>query len=150
MPNADQKTQNYKNHIRWYPPHHFVFIPLACAMMFGSLYCVFHFPDARLIWVAITLVFFMILFLGIMMRQHYALGNQNRIVRLEMRLRYFQLTGKRLEDIETQLSFGRIAALRFAPDAQLPGLVEQAIAENLSADDIKRRIKAWLPDTMRL
>lgn len=149
MAQPHNKPQNYANHVRWHPPHHFVFIPLTAALLGGSIYYSTQYPEDRMLWIAAALAFFMILFLGVMMRQHYALGNQNRIIRLEMRLRYFQVTGKRLEPLESALTFGRIAALRFAPDEELPGLVDQAIAEHLSADDIKKRIKNWLPDHMR-
>ncbi|MEO6834043.1 MAG: DUF6526 family protein, partial [Chitinophagaceae bacterium] len=64
--------------------------------------------------------------------------------------RYFQLSGKRLEPMEEKLGFSRIAALRFAPDEELEALVTAALAQNLSADDIKKQIKNWLPDEMRV
>jgi hypothetical protein len=79
-----------------------------------------------------------------------SLTNQNRIVRLEMRLSYFQLSQNRVEPIEEKLSFGRIAALRFTSDEELPGLLQKAIAQNLSADEIKKPIKEWVPDKMRV
>ena len=85
-----------------------------------------------------------------MMRQHYALTIQNRTVRLEMRLRYYQLTGRRLEELEEELTFARIAALRFAPDEELPGLVKTTLEKNLSAKEIKKSIKNWLPDEVRV
>ncbi len=85
-----------------------------------------------------------------MMRQHYALGNQNRIVRLELRFRYYVITGKRLEPLESKLSFGQLAALRFASDEELAALVERALKENLSDRQIKKLIVRWLPDHMRV
>lgn len=85
-----------------------------------------------------------------MLRQHYALTVQNRVVRLEMRLRYYQLTHTRFEEIEPRLSFGQIAALRFASDDELPALTNRALQEQLSPDAIKRSIKNWLPDEMRV
>lgn len=85
-----------------------------------------------------------------MLRQHYALGNQDRIVRLELRFRYYVLTGKRLEPLESNLSIRQMAALRFAPDEELPAMVERAIKENLSAPQIKKSIVHWLPDHMRV
>ncbi len=103
-----------------------------------------------MLWAMMAVVVFLIVWLAFMTRQHYALGGQNRTVRLEMRLRYYILTGKRFEEIEKQLSFGRIAALRFAPDEELPSLIDAAIAEQLSADEIKKRITNWLPDTKRI
>jgi hypothetical protein len=150
MPESATKAQHYDNHVRYYPPHHFVFLPLIAALTIGSAYCIIRFPEHRLEWIAITAAFAMIAFLVVMLRQHYALGNQNRVVRLELRLRYYQITGQRFEPEEAQLSFSQLAALRFAPDDELPALVQQALAERLSADDIKKRIKNWLPDYMRL
>ena len=85
-----------------------------------------------------------------MLRQHYALGNQNRIVRLEMRLRYYLLTQKRFEPLEEQLSFNQIAALRFASDEELPDLIRRTINESLSPKEIKKAIKNWTPDYMRV
>lgn len=90
------------------------------------------------------------LYLALMLRQHYALGNQNRIVRLEFRLRYFELTGQSAKLVETQLSFGQIAALRFASDAEFLPLLQTAISEKLSANEIKRRIQNWQADHMRV
>lgn len=103
-----------------------------------------------MLWAMMAFMVFLIVWLAFMTRQHYALGNQNRTVRLEMRLRYYILTGKRFEDVESKLSFSEIAALRFAPDDELIQLIDAAIAEQLSADEIKRRIKNWLPDTKRV
>jgi len=88
--------------------------------------------------------------LSFMTRQHYALTCQNRIVRLELRLRYYQLTNQRLEIIENQLSFKQLAALRFASDEELVGLIKRTLEENLSPADIKKSINNWVADTMRV
>jgi len=144
------KAQNYSNHVRYYVPHHFVFYPAMLVLIFLSLRLGSKYPDRSLEWYAIAVVLVMITWLSFMLRQHYALVNQNRTVRLEMRLRYYQLTHERLEDIETQLSFRQIAALRFASDAELPALVKRALTEQLSPDSIKKSIINWVPDTMRV
>jgi len=67
-----------------------------------------------------------------------------------LRFRYFLVTGKRLEPLESGLSFSQLAALRFASDEELAALVDQAIREKLSAREIKKSIVHWLPDTMRV
>jgi hypothetical protein len=67
-----------------------------------------------------------------------------------MRFRYYALTQQRLELLEDKLSFGQIAALRFASDEELPALVKRTVSENLSPGDIKKSIKNWLPDHMRV
>ncbi len=110
----------------------------------------FRYEDQQLIWMALTGVFLLLGWLSFMMRQHYALMNQNRIVRLEMRLRYYILTQKRLETIEQKLSFEQIAALRFASDDELISLIQQAVDKKLSVTNIKKSIRNWEPDYMRV
>jgi hypothetical protein len=141
--------QNYKNHIRFYPPHHFVFYPVAGALCAVCMYLAYTDTAVRAVYLILTAIIFLIIWLSFMLRQHYALGNQNRIVRLEMRLRYYQLTHTRLEQYENRLSFGQIAALRFASDEELPALMQKALDENLSPDAIKQSIKDWQADEMR-
>lgn len=85
-----------------------------------------------------------------MLRQHYALTLQNRIVRLEMRYRYFSLTGKRLEEFEYKLTDDQIFALRFAPDNELEPLVQDVLKNNLSANAIKKAIVHWKADYHRV
>ena len=85
-----------------------------------------------------------------MLRQHYALGNQDRIVRLEFRLRYFEIFGKTAEAAEKRLSFSQIAALRFADQNEFVHLINLALNKGLSADEIKRAIKDWQPDNNRV
>jgi hypothetical protein len=71
-------------------------------------------------------------------------------VRLELRLRYYQLTQQRLENIEQQLSFRQLAALRFASDQELVPLIHRTLKEGLPPAAIKQAIKDWLPDAMRV
>ena len=77
-------------------------------------------------------------------------GNQNRIARLEFRLRYFELFGKSSRDAEGKLSFGQIAALRFADDHEFGILLDRALRENISSDEIKKAISNWQADDMRV
>lgn len=144
------KEQNYKNHVRYYYPHHFIFYPVILAGIIFSGLSISRHPETALEWKVIMGIFVLLGWLSFMMRQHYALTNQNRIVRLELRFRYYALTQKRLEQAEQKLSFRQLAALRFASDEELPALVERAVKENLSASDIKKSIKNWLPDHMRV
>ena len=144
------ENQNYKNHVRYYAPHHFVFYPVLMVMIGLSSYYAFKRTDESLLWMFIAFLFFMVGWLSFMLRQHYALHNQNRIVRLEMRFKYFVLTNERLEMLEDRLSFGQISALRFASDDELPALVNRTMVENLSPDAIKKSIINWNPDHMRV
>jgi len=143
-------SQNYQNHKRYYIPHHFIFLPgMAFCIVWGIIKTINDQPH-QLEWSLFSVLAFAILYLAIMLRQHYALNNQNRIVRLEFRLRYYQLMHEPSAQAEEKLSFGQIAALRFAGDAEFKLLLKKAIEENMSADAIKKSIKDWQPDNMRV
>ena len=143
------ETQSYKNHIRYYPPHHFIYYPIIMALLSLSIYFSFTTKD-QLIWIFISGIFLVLFFLAFMLRQHYALTLQNRIVRLELRYRYFSFTGKRLEDVEHQLNDDQLFALRFAPDNELETLIERILNESLTGKDIKKAIINWKGDYNRV
>ena len=144
------ETQNYNNHIRFYIPHHFVFYPVIIVLLSGAIYYAVSEEHNRLLWTFISVLIVVIGWLSYMMRQHYALTLQNRIIRLEMRYRYFLLTDKKFEPLEEILTESQIFALRFASDEELPLLVEKAVSEKLSATTIKKNIVNWLPDNERV
>ena len=85
-----------------------------------------------------------------MVRQHYALENQNRIIRLEFQQRYFEIFGERSDQVIEQLRFSQIAALRFAYDEEFKALLAQALNKDISGDEIKKSIKDWRPDYHRV
>ncbi len=143
------EKHTYKNHIRYYPPHHFIFYPVLIALLVFSIYKIFNSND-QIIWIFISLVFVIFTFLGLMLRQHYALTLQNRIVKLEFSYRYFATTGQRLEVMPKVLSDEQIFALRFAPDEALVSLVEKTLSENLSGKTIKKSISNWKGDYQRV
>lgn len=143
------KIQTYYNHIRFYTPHHFVYYPVLTVFLVFSIYFAFTTNDA-LIWAFISVLFVFLFFLAYMLRQHYALILQNRIVRLELRYRYFTITGKRLEEFEHKLTDDQIFALRFAPDEEFLPLLEDALKNNLSGDAIKKAIVHWRADYNRV
>ena len=144
------KKQDASNYIRFYTPHHFIFYPVACIMAVISCYFSFKYREQHFEWMATAIAFVLILWLSFMMRQHYALTLQDRIVRLEMSVRYHQLTGSRLEDVGPGLTFGQISSLRFASDAELQQLVNHTITEKLSPADIKKAITNWKEDHLRV
>ena len=80
----------------------------------------------------------------------YATKNQDRTIRLEMRLRYFEMTGTSFSSKEKQLKLSQIIALRFAGDAEILPLMERTIAENLSVKEIKSAITDWQGDYNRV
>ena len=142
--------QNYKNHIRFYPPHHFVFYPITLALLASAVYYALNDVPNQKLWMFMSIVVFLIIVLAFMLRQHYALVLQDRIVRSELRYRYFVITNTRFEPMEQLLNDGQIFALRFAPDEELPKLVQRAVAEKMSGNQIKKAIVNWYPDHKRV
>lgn len=142
------KTQTNKNYLRFYTPHHFVYYPVLIILLSLSIY--FASLKDSLIWTFISLIFFVFIALGLMLRQHYALVLQNRIVLLELRFRYFTLTGKRLEDIASQLNDQQLFSLRFASDDELVALTDAVLKENLDPKQIKNSIQNWKGDYRRV
>ncbi|MEN2413279.1 DUF6526 family protein [Flavobacterium mesophilum] len=143
------KVQTYYNHIRFYIPHHFIYYPVLIFFLICSIYFACTTNDT-LIWSFISVGFIFLFCLAFMLRQHYALILQNRIVRLELRYRYFTLTGKRLEEFEYKLTDDQIFALRFAPDNEFLPLLEDALKNNLPGDSIKKAIVHWKADYNRV
>lgn len=143
------KIQTYKNHIRFYPPHHFLYYPVLMVLIAGSIYFAFTTND-QLIWSFITIGFIFLFCLAYMLRQHYGVTLQNRIIKVELRYRYFTLTGKRLEEFEYKLTDDQLFALRFAPDNELIQLIEDALKHKLTGTAIKKAIVHWKADYHRI
>jgi len=76
----------------------------------------------------------------------YIVRLQDRIIRLEMRLRLERLG--RAGDF-ARLAHGQIVALRFASDDELPELIDRALSERLSSRQIKEAVKDWQADWYR-
>jgi hypothetical protein len=141
--------QNYKNHIRFNPLHHFVLAPLALALVVWSVVNLVNAEDDVVSALYFLLFALTLLILSFISRM-YATKNQDRTIRLEMRLRYFQLTGKSFQEKESKLKTAQIIALRFASDEELIELIDRSIDESISAKEIKKSIKVWNPDYMRV
>lgn len=142
------ETQNYQNHVRWYPLFHFVLIPL---LLFN------------LIWQAVMLyqertwdrAEFVLLSLGLILlaltARLQALKAQDRLVRLEERLRYKNLLLDELAKKASNLKTGEMIALRFASDEELPELVEKCLnGEFKDTKEIKLAVKNWRGDYLRI
>ena len=80
----------------------------------------------------------------------YATKLQDRIIRMEERQRLYGLLPETLRARIGELSEAQLVGLRFASDAELPGLVEETLAKKLSAAQIKKSIKVWRPDYFRV
>lgn len=143
-----------KNTVQFYPWHHFVLLPLALLM---AGYAVLRYTkvagdDDQIARLWFTVAALAVIGLGVLvlLRQHYALQLQDRICRLEVRQRYFEVSGQRFAALEKQLSLKQILSLRLAGDAELPALAQAAATEKLSPKDIQARITDFQFDTMRV
>ena len=143
-------TQNYKNHMRLFPLHHFVATPLTVGLFIWSLTGLGNLTADNTGEVVFRILVSLALVLIAFIARIYGIKNQDRLIRLEMRQRYFELTGKSFKTLENQLRLGQIIALRFAGDDELLSLIDRAIAEKLSSKDIKLAVKNWQADFHRV
>jgi len=147
-------SQKLKNHRKFYPPHHFIFYPVTLVLLAFSVVKLWNnmdvSPEFVTIWAVISAVIILIMVLSLMLRQHYALGLQDRIIVNEFKLRYFTLTGNRLENSTYHFSDAQVFALRFAEDDELMELMHQTAQNDWSPSQIKRNIKNWKADNSRV
>ena len=139
--------QTFKNHTRLDPAYHFVVIPALLINLIIAVVRFFERGNASHGWnilLALTL-----LLLAHLVRS-YALRVQDRVIRLEERIRMAALLPLELHPLQRDLTTGQIIALRFASDAELATLTERAARERLSPKSIKQQIHHWRPDTHRV
>ncbi|WP_029284228.1 DUF6526 family protein [Pedobacter sp. R20-19] len=137
-------SQNYANHKRFYPLFHFFTIPITILGLGLAIYSFVAIPT--IITGLIVLAFFLIAIVAVMARM-FSLKAQDRAVRAEEKLRYFILAGK---IFPSELGLGQTLALRFASDDEYLAVVDKAVSEKLSSDEIKKAIKNWRGDYHRI
>ena len=141
------KEQNFNNHAQMVPGFHYLTFGGIIALLGGSINYLLK-SSAENKYLAALLVLTSVLFILIAwFTRTFALKAQDRAIRAEENLRHFVLTGKLLP---SSLSVGQIVALRFAPDAEFPALVEKAATGNLSQKEIKLSIQNWKADFYRV
>ncbi len=141
------KEQNFNNHAQMVPGFHYLTFGGIIALLGGSINYLLK-SSAENKYLASLLVLAAIIFVLVAwFTRTFALKAQDRAIRAEENLRHFVLTGKLLP---ASLSVGQIVALRFAPDAEFPALVEKAATNNLSGKEIKQSIQNWKADFYRV
>jgi len=140
--------QNYSNHTRWYPLFHFVVVPLLAINFLSHLVRYFMAPSWPLFfWVLLSVTLILLALSARLM----ALKAQDRLIRLEERLRYQQLLTSDLLAKTNALTPRQMIALRFASDEELPELVERTLTgEFAKSKEIKMAIKNWRADHHRV
>jgi hypothetical protein len=141
-------AQTYANHKRIDAPYFYFFAP---AVLLGAVCAVIAFIKAPG-WSAASLLLLHIGVMGVFLRaRSYPIVVQNRLVRLEMRLRLERVLPDELKGRIGELALGQLIALRFASDAELPDLTRRVLDEGISkADDIKKLVRDWQPDFLRV
>lgn len=138
--------QNLQNHARVDPVFHYFLILI---FLLNVLFCAVHFFYQRN-WFSAWLLVLAVGLLFLLFRVRiYPLKVQDRVIRLEERLR-ISLLAPELRPRITELTEKQLVALRFASDDELPSLAAQALEERLSAHEIKKRIINWRPDHLRV
>jgi hypothetical protein len=139
--------QTLANHTRLDPPFHFFIVPVYGISWILSIVLAVRRPTPLSIWEAI----FVTALLGALFRTRlYALKVQDRIIRLEERLRLAALLPDSTRAQALKLSEKQLVALRFASDDELPALAQRAWTENLPPAEIKKLIRNWRPDYWRV
>lgn len=151
---AEKKPQTLANHVRFDPPFHFYLIPIfGIALIFSLIHFFAHITHGSIFdhIHAFLLILLAVAFLLLLLKTRlYALRVQDRVIRLEERLRLTQLLPEPLRSRIPELTEDQLIGLRFASDAEIPKLVERTLKENLSRADIKKAIQTWRPDYWRV
>lgn len=147
--------QSYAHHTRWDPAYHFLAVPVALLVVLGvilhsivdlvrrpNLEHVLHGLIHIIMAAAVVVIVFKV--------RLYAIKVQDRVIRLEERLRLATILPEPLRSRIPELTTDQLIGLRFASDLELAGLVQRALNEKLSRDDIKKAIQTWRPDNERI
>jgi hypothetical protein len=141
------ETQSYQNHVRKMPAHVNVLFLILLANILWSGYRMFgglsvdsvlaFLMSVAIPWVAVV-------------SRTQTLTVQNRVIRLEQRLRFRELLAPDVAARAAALPIAQLVSLRFASDAELPGLVNEVLSGQLALPkDIKQKVKDWQGDFLR-
>jgi hypothetical protein len=144
---AEKVPQNLANHARLDPPFHFFVLPVFAITWVASIVFLVRHPSIHTGWLVVLVTAAITALLRIRI---YALKVQDRVIRLEERLRLASLLPESQRNQVEQLSEGQLIGLRFASDQEVPALVARAVAERLSRADIKKAVLIWRPDYWRV
>jgi hypothetical protein len=141
------RAQSYKSHTRFLPPFHFFVVPVMAINVVNTIRHAIQQPTLHWAW---EIVFALGLLGLALFSRVQALTVQDRVIRLEERLRLRQVLPSELHQHIDTLSHRQLVALRFASDEELADLVREVIAGKLTTSkDIKMRVRNWRADWLR-
>jgi len=144
---AEPTPQNLSNHTRFDPLFHFFTLPVFAITAIATIVHLVRHPSLHSAWLVVVMVAAVVAIFKIRL---YSLKVQDRVIRLEERLRLATLLDPALRTRIPEFTEGQLIGLRFASDAELPALAAKALNEKLSRADIKKLIKNWRPDYWRV
>jgi hypothetical protein len=140
--------QTYANHTRFVVGYHFVALFLLFVNLGWSALRAFRDFSTGTVVAALLAVALVLLFLY---ARTFPMTVQDRVIRLEMRLRMEKLLPADVFARFGEFTVGQLVALRFASDAELPALARKVLDEKIaSRAEIKKLIKDWQPDYLRV
>jgi hypothetical protein len=142
--------QNLKNHGKIDPQFHYVlFFILIANLVFAVFHMIHHWDDSFLgsKW---YLLLSLVVFIPFFKLRMYPLRVQDRVIRLEERLRLQALAPAQWHSQIYRLTEDQLIGLRFAADDEVVALAKQALEHNLNRKQIKERIQNWRPDHFRI
>jgi hypothetical protein len=139
--------QNFANHTKIFPPFHFFVVPILLVNLGVQLYRLkFGITFATVFGILLAVA----LILGFLSARMFALSVQDRVIRLEERLRYQRLLPSDLQPRIEDFTVAQVVSLRFASDAELPALARKVLDDKLQERKaIKQLVKNWKPDYLR-
>ena len=144
------KQQSFRNHASLDPSYHFVAsAALLVNLVIGVILIVMSLHTQLLLAVWIVILSIVLILMYIKLRV-YPLKIQDRVIRLEERLRLAVLLPEPVRLRIPELTVDQLIGLRFASDAELPGLVERTLRENLTRKQIKQAVVSWRADDWRV
>jgi hypothetical protein len=142
-----EEPQSLQNHGRTDPMFHFFLMPMGLVFLILAIIEAVRAPG----WVAYVHIIAVVwLMLAILKIRLYALKVQDRVIRAEERLRLQSLLSPALQPRIAELSIDQLIGLRFASDAEVPGLVEKTLGGNWDRKQIKSAIQNWRADDWRV
>jgi hypothetical protein len=144
---AQREPQNFANHRRIVPLYHVGTFGILAINLIWRLLQLVRWAS----WQALLELLVAAALLGLFFYTRvFVLTVQDRIIRLEMRLRLKEILPADLKSRIDELTRDQFVALRFASDAEMPDLMREVLTNNIrNRDEIKRRVRNWVPDYLR-
>lgn len=141
------EQQNLSNHTMLDPKFHYFLIPVSALNFFYAIYLLYKDPGSMTAWTCLMAFLLIVLIFTVRI---YSLRVQDRLIRLEERLRMQRVLPESVMRRTAELTEKQYVALRFASDEELSSLVETTLANKLKPEDIKKAVKNWRPDNFRV